>query len=188
MSKKLFFKIIFLVSFIFCVHSSVIKEENITKSISQESYVSYGCSGCYSYNNMVCVDDSCYCKPNYYYTSRGCVYKSCTTNSECYQTQDIDRHCDSFGSCVCDTGYYEDWNNGRKCTDDNYTYTYTHVDTWAWAWIFLVLPAAFLSVFICLRRRRLHLAHTHQAHCPVQQPPPYVYAPQHQQGVTVIRY
>ena len=189
MSDKLFFRILFLVSFIVCVHSSAIKETNVTKSVAEKSYVYYTCTSCYSSNNMVCVDTYCYCKPNYYYSSltQSCVYKSCNYNSECYQTQDINRHC-SFGSCVCDTGYYEDWNNGRKCIDDSYTYTYSPVSVWTWAWIFFVLPVTFLSIFLCLRRRRLHLAHTHLAHCPVQQPPPYVCAPQHQQGVTVYRY
>ena len=122
MDSKMLVRFLSLFCVIIVVHSTVIKETNVTKSAAEKSAVYYDCTSCYSFNNMVCVNAYCYCKPNYYYTSGSCMYKSCSTNSECETSQDYYRRCSS-GSCVCDSGYHEDSNNGRKCTHGCTTYS-----------------------------------------------------------------
>ena len=169
-----------VVCLIVCVQSSLINEENVTKSVAEKSWIYSDCSVCYSVNNMVCVDTFCYCKPNYELKysesmkmySYSCLYKSCSTDNDCIKTHDPMRHC-SRGSCVCDKGYSEDYNNGRKCT--------YRVSVWAWVWVFFFIPAVALAIYIFIRRRRMHLAHTHAhvVHCP----PPYTTGQQ-----TVYRY
>ena len=171
-----------------CVLSSTIVT-NSTKSSAQKSAVAYTCSSCYSFNNQVCVDGWCYCKPNYKWTwdtslsQVKCVYERCYSDYDCHQVQDWERSC-SFGTCVCNSGYSEDWDNGRKCT--------YRVSVWAWVWVFFFVPAVAIAICLCLRRRRMH-HHTHaQAHIIQglpQQPPPYqppTYGTQ--QPVTVYRY
>ena len=181
--------LLIIVSIMVCVQSSTILVANSTKSpVQKDNMVRFGCYDCYSTDNKVCVDDNCYCKPNYYWDAyrSTCSYKRCNYDTDCYYSQDIMRHC-SFGTCVCDSNYSEDWGNGRKCT-------YNGIGVWAWAWVFFFLPVVFgISVCICLRRRRLHLAHSHLVQCPpphCEQPPPYAVHghQQQQQVVTVYRY
>ena len=165
--------VLVLISFCVCVHSGVLIEGNTTKSEVEKS--SCYCSGV----NQVCIDGWCYCAPNYKKNAYGtCVYSGCTYDFDCVKTQDWNRHC--FGaSCVCDSSYTEDWNNGRKCT-----YTY-HVSVWAWVWVFFVIPG--IIIFVCvLRRRRFILSHSHVTHCP---PPTHVHTmPYQPQVVTVYQH
>ena len=165
------------------------------------------CDDCSSYENKVCIDDLCYCKADYKkqdnsLTSWSCIYQGCSTDGDCLKNQDFDRHCSDEGSCVCDSGYYEDSDNGYKCTYDTDSYdTTTDVNVWGWLWLVFVAPVALIFVFICIRHRRVQVTHPHlQQHvvqhpsiplpCSVEQPPPYTTAcPKgHQPPITYQRY
>ena len=84
-----------------------------------------GCDECHYSDNKVCVDNQCYCGPDYQQifdsvNTFHCQYIGCSTDLDCEVSQDIRRHC-SFGRCVCNEDFAENWNNGRKCTEPTET-------------------------------------------------------------------
>lgn len=108
---------------------------NETDIVADESQmIAFNCFDCYS--DKVCIDDQCYCKPDFYWDGSQCQRQSCDSDFKCWKGSDIARSC-QLGSCVCYDNYREDWSNGRKCVysdtnfdiDDN-----TNVDVWAWLW------------------------------------------------------
>ena len=87
------------------------------------------------------------------FISMACVYQ-CIRRApewECFQYQNINRHCYN-GECVCDDGYYEDPYNGNKCSP---IYATTR-SVWTWLWIFIVLPIAF-AIIIALYIRGIRM-------------------------------
>ena len=109
------FKITLIIASLFCcIQSLSVLEGNTTKSTPQKS--SCYCPG----SNQVSIDCWCYCAPNYKKNSLGnCVYQGCNYLSDCSFTHDLYRHC-SGSICVCDSGYSQDRNNGRKCVRDSW--------------------------------------------------------------------
>ena len=104
----------FITSLFCCVHSLYVLEGNTTKAEPKKSPYS-SCYSCTKYN-QACIDGLCYCANNYKKDSYGkCVFNRCEDDSDCKVFHDYYRHCDGY-YCVCDNGYYEDFNNGRKCT------------------------------------------------------------------------
>ena len=136
------------------MNCSVNSENNSNNEIRRrrDTSIGSGCKSCDAYNIMVCIDDRCYCKPNYFYIDGLCLPMHCLPPEwECSQYQHINRHCYNE-KCVCDDGYYEDPYNGNKCT---LIYATTR-SVWTWLWIFIVLPIAF-AIIIALYIRGIRM-------------------------------
>lgn len=116
----LFLLQIFLLKF---VYSLKIIESNTTKAgVARGHAVQNYCANYCIVSNTVCIDNTCYCKPNYQWNNltSQCDYYTCYTDNQCFfgRSEDPMRHC-SYGLCVCDDKYIEDKNNGHKCIKAN---------------------------------------------------------------------
>ncbi|XP_054160396.1 galactose/N-acetyl-D-galactosamine lectin heavy subunit 1-like [Oppia nitens] len=76
--------------------------------------------------NAVCIDRSCYCKPNYKFSKKyqQCKHYDCNSDkhnkTDCRPVQDSYRWCKNHSngsSCDCLTNYFEDTTNGNKCIE-----------------------------------------------------------------------
>ncbi|XP_054160271.1 uncharacterized protein LOC128958440 [Oppia nitens] len=128
---------------------------------------------CTNSSHNVCVNQYCYCEPNYKYNikKKGCYRYYCNEkfqSTDCYPNHDFHRHC-SYDSCDCEYGYKEGNYNydGLKCIWNSYTpndYYGNGISIWYWVWIFIVIPILFaISIGLCVRRRRRMLLNRQQA-------------------------
>jgi hypothetical protein len=95
-------------------------------------------------NDQICVDNKCYCKPNYKLDiDLGyCSYHSCLYDSEC-QTYDNHRMCNSM-TCKCDTDYKED-SFSFKCI---YSPS-SNSDRYVSIWMVLFVITSFILLITC---------------------------------------
>ncbi|CAG2101240.1 unnamed protein product [Medioppia subpectinata] len=112
-------------------------------------------------NLTVCIDHSCYCGPNYYYSDADdeCLYYDClkSDRSVCPSFHDISRQCVS-GQCVCDDETEPDVKNGGKCWPKRSGSGYggDGISVWAWVWVVIIIPTIIgvsLVWYVRLRRR-----------------------------------
>ncbi|CAG2168112.1 unnamed protein product, partial [Oppiella nova] len=73
-------------------------------------------SDCNTNNNEVCVDGTCRCAANYQSDGTVCQKYTCTTASQCANSWDLLRTCDTTTkTCVCLDISRQNPNNGYKC-------------------------------------------------------------------------
>lgn len=150
----MYFKIlsifVLFVSFLVCVNClDDTKQSRLLKNSVKNFVIYENCTDCWVYNRMRCIEEKCYCAPDYVWDPFGkqCVNWICSSDGDCYQAPDTQRKC-SDGKCVCRFNYVEDFANGRKCT--------FHLNVLNWVWVFFfilgILPIAL--IFYCRREQK----------------------------------
>ena len=112
--------------------------------------------------NQRCIDSRCECKPNYYWniSTQSCERFHCYDiqifySSYCKRDPDNKRHCDTYTrSCVCDTGYTEDPNNGNKCiSNDEYNKILMAIKyDFTWVYILVAFLLIILLFYLFMRK------------------------------------